>query len=213
MSESKRCLILAACPVEPALKRYWRPGDWVIACDAGWYNADELNLRPDLVLGDFDSSRPPRDPEWPVMTLPRVKDDTDTHYAARMAADEGYDEVTILGGLGGARLDHTIANLCTGLYLARRGVKTLLADGRTLVQYLLPDQPIELRREDWSYFSLFPLEGTAEGVCVRGAAYPLEGARLTVDWPLGVSNAFEEDVVTLSVERGAVAVFCVYEDQ
>ncbi len=38
--------------------------------------------------------------------LPHVKDDTDTQYAARWLLEQGYDEITLLGALGGARLEN-----------------------------------------------------------------------------------------------------------
>ena len=54
--------------------------------------------------------------------LPHVKDDTDTHYAARWLLEHGARSVTMLGALGGARMEHTLANIATGLFLAKNGV-------------------------------------------------------------------------------------------
>ena len=63
---------------------------------------------------------PPKPPETGhTIVLPHVKDDTDTHYAARWLLQQGAKSVTMLGALGGARMEHTLANLATGLYLAR----------------------------------------------------------------------------------------------
>lgn len=35
----KHALLLSAVPVDPAMKRYCRPGSFVVACDAGYRNA------------------------------------------------------------------------------------------------------------------------------------------------------------------------------
>lgn len=98
---SKRAIILSAVPVSTAVGRYVRPGDFIVACDAGYRNAERLDLRPDLIVGDFDSAPRPK-AEHETIVLPHVKDDTDTQYAARWLLEHGYDEITLLGALGGA---------------------------------------------------------------------------------------------------------------
>ena len=113
---SKRAIILSAVPVSTAVGRYVRPGDFIVACDAGYRNAERLDLRPDLIVGDFDSAPRPK-AEHETIVLPHVKDDTDTEYAAKLVSEKGFDEVLLLGGLGGRRVEHTLANLCTGLGL------------------------------------------------------------------------------------------------
>lgn len=79
---------------------------------------ERLDLRPDLIVGDFDSAPRPK-AEHETIVLPHVKDDTDTQYAARWLLEHGYDEITLLGALGGARLEHTLANLATGCTLPK----------------------------------------------------------------------------------------------
>ncbi len=91
--------------------------------------AERLGLRPDLIVGDFDSAPQPKT-DHETIVLPHVKDDTDTQYAAHWLLEHGYDEITLLGALGGARLEHTLANLSTGLGWGERGgVPTAWEDG------------------------------------------------------------------------------------
>ena len=113
-----RCVILSACPVSPELKRLLRPEDFIIACDAGYRNCEPLGCKPNIIVGDFDTAPCPAQ-EDDVIILPHVKDDTDTEYAAKLASEKGFDEALLLGVLGGRRLEHTLANLCTGLGLHR----------------------------------------------------------------------------------------------
>lgn len=80
---SRRAVILSAVPVSTALCRYVQPGDFVVACDAGYHNAERLDLRPDLIVGDFDSAPQPKT-EHETIVLPHVKDDTDTQYAGKL---------------------------------------------------------------------------------------------------------------------------------
>ncbi|MDD4850957.1 MAG: thiamine diphosphokinase, partial [Gemmiger sp.] len=141
------------------------------------------------------------------IVLPDVKDDTDNHYAARWLLEQGYTDITLLGALGGARMEHTFANIATGLYLAKHGVHVLLASPYSELHYLLPGHPLALQDRDaggrWQYLSLFPLEGTLRGVDIGGVYYPLHGATLTAEYPLGVSNEFTAPTATLQCQAGS----------
>ena len=89
--------------------------DCVIACDRGYLHARKMGIRPDLIIGDFDSAPFP-DVSVPVESYPARKDDTDTMLAVKHGLLKGFDRFVILGALGG-RLDHTIANLSVLEYL------------------------------------------------------------------------------------------------
>ena len=76
-----RAVVFSAVEVGPEMACYLQPGDFIVACDAGYRNAARLGVRPDLIVGDFDSApRPQTDRE--TIVLPHVKDDTDTQFAA-----------------------------------------------------------------------------------------------------------------------------------
>ena len=200
-------MILSAVPVSTALCRYVQPGDFVVACDAGYRNAEQLDLRPDLIVGDFDSAPQPKT-EHETIVLPHVKDDTDTEYAAKLVSEKGFDEVLLLGGLGGRRVEHTLANLCTGLGLEQRGVRTTLLDERSRITYVMPGETRCYPKEKYFFFSAFPMEGRAQGVCERGSYYELTDAELTASYPLGVSNEYAagSDCITISTRSGALVV-------
>ena len=204
---SRRAVILSAVPVSTALCRYVQPGDFVVACDAGYHNAERLDLRPDLIVGDFDSAPQPKT-EHETIVLPHVKDDTDTEYAAKLVSEKGFDEVLLLGGLGGRRVEHTLANLCTGLGLEQRGVRTTLLDERSRITYVMPGETRRYPKENYFFFSAFPMEGRAQGVYERGSYYELTDAELTASYPLGVSNEYAagSDCITISTRSGALVV-------
>lgn len=204
-----RCVILSACPVSSALKGLLRPDDFIIACDAGYENCRRLGCRANVVVGDFDSAPQPEEAAGEgLVVLPHVKDDTDTEYAAKLAASRGCDEALLLGALGGRRLEHTLANLCTGLGLERQGVRTTLQDERSRITYILPGQSRQYPKDAFFYLSVFPMEGRAEGVSIRGAFYELTDASLTSSYPLGVSNEYApgSDCVEISTRSGALVV-------
>ena len=59
--------------------------DFIIACDRGYVYARNAGIRPDLLVGDFDSYRGALPADVPVLDLPVEKDDTDTMAAVRWA--------------------------------------------------------------------------------------------------------------------------------
>lgn len=203
-----RCVILSACPVSPELKRLLRPDDFIIACDAGYRNCAPLDCKPNIILGDFDTAPCPVQQNDDIIVLPHVKDDTDTEYAARLASEKGFTEVLLLGALGGRRIEHTLSNLATGLGLEERGVRATLQDERSRITFVRSGETRAYPKEEFFYFSAFPMEGRAEGVCERGSYYELSDDVLVAGYPLGVSNEYAEgsDCITISTRKGALVV-------
>lgn len=209
-----RCVILSACPVSAALAPALRPDDTIIACDAGYRNCAPLGRRPDIIVGDFDTAPCPEQENDDIIILPHVKDDTDTEYAAKLASGKGFDEVLMLGALGGKRLEHTLANLCTGFGLEQRGVRAALLDERSRITFVMPGQSRRYPKGEYFYLSVFPMEGRAEGVCECGSFYELTDAVLTAGYPLGVSNEYADgsDCITISTQKGALVVVETKQD-
>ena len=129
--------------------------------------------------------------------------------AARLGLELGHREFHLYGGTGG-RLDHTLANLQTLLFLTRRGAEAWLYDRGARFTVLENGTRVLPAREE-GIFSVFAMDGPAEGVTVRGGKYPLENGALAEDLPLGVSNHFVGGPVKVRVERGAV-LLCIYDN-
>lgn len=209
-----RCVILSACLVSPELKRLLRPDDFIIACDAGYRNCAPLGCKPNIIVGDFDTAPCPAQEDDDIIILPHVKDDTDTEYAAKLASEKGFTEVLLLGALGGKRLEHTLSNLATGLGLEQRGVRATLQDERSRITFVRPGETRAYLKQEFFYFSVFPMEGRAEGVSEHGSYYELEDAVLTAGYPLGVSNEYAEgsDSITVSTRKGALVIVETVQD-
>lgn len=199
----KRCFIFAAGSFY-GLRERPVPGDLVIAADAGYLLCQRLAIAPDLVLGDFDSMPEPKG--VPVRRVPAEKDDTDAMLALKTGLEAGRKEFYLYGFTGGKRLDHTLANLQSLLFLRRAGARGFLY-GDDFVWTAIENEALTLRREvEWGLFSAFCLGDEARGVDEAGFQYPLQDARLTAAFPLGVSNHFVEPEATVSVRKGALLV-------
>ena len=200
----KRCFIFAAGTFF-GLREAPAAGDLVIAADAGYLVCQKLGIRPDLVLGDFDSMPVP-EYDGSIVRLPVEKDDTDTIAAVRTALQNGCKEIFIYGGTGGKRLDHTLANLQTLLFLRRKGARGYLYDDDFLWT-VIENESLTIRRSvEWGLFSAFCLGDRAEGIDETGFQYTLENGTLTPDFPMGVSNHIVAEEATVSVRSGALAV-------
>jgi len=196
----KRCFLFAAGTFY-GLRERPAPGDLILAADAGCRTCQSLGLQPDLVLGDFDSMPVPED-GVPVLQAPVEKDDTDTLLALRAGLARGCERFYLYGGTGGARSDHTLANLQALAFLRRQGARGYLYD-RNFVYTVLENETLTLRREvDWGLVSLFAMEREVRGVSLRGLQYPLTDAVLRSDFPLGVSNHFVAPEAEITVGDG-----------
>lgn len=203
--EEKRCVILCAGAIAPEDIEWANigPGDFVIAADGGYLHARKYGIRPDLIVGDFDSSADPGVLDIPIQRFSSHKDDTDCLLAVRRGLAEGCRRFAILGGLGG-RLDHTLANLQTLTFLADHGARgELKGDGSWLT--LLREESITLARRT-GYLSVFALNGPCTGVALRGTEYPLENGTLEPNFPLGTSNHIAAAQATVSVAQGDLLV-------
>lgn len=177
--------------------------DMVIAADGGWNVCKALGLDPDLLVGDFDSLG--ETPDFPrILRLPVEKDDTDMLRAVREGFLRGQREFHLLGGMGG-RTDHTIANLQTLAFIAKRGGRGwLYGSGEWFTA--VENGAITLEKREKGTFSVFCLGGDASGVTIRGGQYALSDAVLTADFPLGVSNHFTGEDVIISVQQGCLLI-------
>ena len=161
--------------------------DLVIAADGGLHLLETQGIRPDVTLGDFDSLGFVPQGEQ-VRIFPVVKDETDLMLACREGLSRGYRIFRLYGGLGGARISHTVANLQLLRWLADQGaVGTLYGKGCEVT--LLRERTVRFPAEQTGFLSLFAA-GEQAVATVRGAAYALEKGTLTGHFPLGVSNEF-----------------------
>ena len=217
-----RALILAdgLPPARAELDRAWP--DWdrdvalVIAVDGGARLADALGLPIDVWVGDGDSLggaglEDLRRRGVPVSLAATDKDQTDTELALLAAVDRGATRVTLIGVLGGPRLDHALANIfLLGHPLAGDAAIEILdptARIRLLAAGSEPDaiSRIELAGREGDLVSLVPLEDVA-GVTTTGLRFPLADATLMAGSSLTISNVRTDAHASVSLRTGRLLV-------
>ena len=183
----KRCVIVGGAPIEryDRIRAYLNPEkDYYIFCDCGLRHAAELNVTPDLIVGDFDShARPETSAE--TIVLPTVKDDTDTVHALNEAMERGYTDYLLIG-MTGRRLDHTLGNVYMLVHAFEHGMNALMIDDYSEIS-VVADKPVEID-DRMPFFSLINIAGRARGIYIEGAKYPLSNAEIKYDYQYGVSN-------------------------
>ncbi len=208
-----RCVIVGGAGIAgyDRINRTLREDDFGIYCDSGLRHLPHLRLNPGLIVGDFDSHPRPRSgPESKAETivLPREKDDTDTVYAVKEALRRGYEDFLLIGAAG-ARLDHTLGNISLLLYLDTLGKKACLLDDYSEMVIVSRD-PAEIP-DTFPYFSLLNISGTARGITITGAKYPLSGAEITCDYQYGISNeVLPGQTARVSVREGRLLLIRVF---
>lgn len=195
----KNCMIFCAAGFN-GLAQPLLPDDLVIAADGGLRHIQTLGLKPDIILGDFDSlGHVPAGAE----VFPVEKDDTDAMLSIKKGLSLGCDTFYLYGALDGPRLDHTIANLQALIYLADRG-KTGYLIGNDYIIRSLVGEKLEFPSHFTGILSVFCLGPEAGGVTIRGTKYEASNAILTAGFPLGVSNHFIGTPASVSVETGTL---------
>lgn len=185
----RRCVIVGGASIGDyrTVGAMLRQDDYVIYCDCGLRHMDGLGAEPDLIVGDFDSySNPEMGTE--TIVLPCEKDDTDTVFAVKEAIKRGFEDFLLVGVVG-ERLDHTLGNVSILLMLDSTGKKGTIIDDYSEIEIVSDrcEKPCIID-DSYVYFSLINISGTARGVTIRGAKYPLENAEITCEYQYGVSN-------------------------
>ena len=195
----KTCIIFCAGEFDK-LAAPIETDDYILAADGGLRHLNKLGLVPNGIIGDFDSlGYVPEGAE----VFPVEKDDTDAMLAAKKGLELGFRNFLFYGSLDGPRLDHTVANFQTLQYLADRGAVGYLI-GKDHMVTVLKDGTITFPARDAGILSVFCMGADGSGVTIRGAKYELEDGTLTAGFPLGVSNHFIGNDVTVSVEQGSL---------
>ncbi len=205
----QRCVIVGGAGIREyqRIRESLRGDDWFVYCDGGLKHVQELGREPNLIVGDFDShEQPATDTE--TIVLPCEKDDTDTVYAVKEAVRRGFRDFLLIG-VTGERFDHTFGNISLLLYLDSLGIPACILDDYSEMS-IISRGTAEVK-EDCSWFSLLNISGTAKGITIRGAKYPLTDGEITSEYQYGISNeVLPGETVRVSVREGRLLLVKVF---
>ena len=183
-------------------------GDFIVCCDGGARHTYAMQITPDLILGDFDSSDSAitthyREANVPFAVFPAEKDYTDMELAIHHALDNGASEIWIWGGTGG-RMDHTLANMHVLLQALEKGVTAILADEQNTVRAM--QDHLTLEAPVGTLVSLLPADSIVTGITTTNMYYPLYGETLKAGETRGISNVMTDTRAAITAESGRLFV-------
>lgn len=193
------------------------PIDAIVCADSGLDHALALGLRPDVVIGDFDSATPNAlahgaSMNVEVISMPTDKDRTDTELALALANERGATEIDVLWG-GGDRFDHVLGVVAA---MAGPGLATIdhlrLHVGRDLMHVVHGPRRFATEFAKSTTVSLIPIAGSAHGVTTTGLRWNLSDETLWGHDARGVSN-IALGAVTVAVDSGVLAVVVPWEQE
>jgi thiamine pyrophosphokinase len=210
-------------PSRAALDAAW-PG-WddgvvdVVAADGGFARARALGFEVALLVGDLDSLDPgdlvaatAMAPMPEIRQVPAAKDESDTELAILAALERGASRITLLGGFGGPRLDHALANVWLLAHPALAEARLVLLDERARVSLVsapgLDGRPVSrpLPGPTGGMVSLLPFGGDVVGLTTHGLRYPLRDEPLRAGPARGLSNVREDADAGLTLRAGHLLV-------
>lgn len=198
----KKCVIVGAGDFF-SLRNPIENDTYVIAADGGFDYLKRESIKPNLVIGDMDSTGFDII-DANAIVLPCQKDDTDMLAAIRQGLDKGYRYFEMYGALGG-RLDHTIANIQCLLFLKNNGAHGIIYGKEDSLQ-LIRNEKIDFDEYKRGYISVFAYGGEAKGVTEKGLMYEVADVTLIPSIPIGVSNEFIGKKAYVEVKEGNLLI-------
>ncbi len=204
-----RCVIIGGgdCTAE-LLKANITENDYIICADSGYDIANEANIIPDLLIGDFDSIKSVPE-NIDKITLPVEKDVTDSVAAFNEGRKHGFKSFVLFGGTGG-RFEHTFANISLMANASKSGNCFLIIDNEHIFRSIT-NSSIKIEKKENQQISVFAYGNKAFGVTEKGFHYPLNDYTLDpFDGALGTSNDIIDDYGEISVKNGTIIIVETY---
>ena len=178
----------------------WSP--LVVVLDSAMERVMELDIKVDVLLGDFDRDFNPKKyqtEQFPIEIIHTPdQNKTDLEKAFDYLIARNIPAVNVVWATG-RRADHTITNI-TNISRYRDALKIVILDDHSKV-FLLPK-----KFEKWypanTPISLIPI-GHVTGIHSSNLFYPLQDDTLTIGYRTGSSNHVAQDgIVTIEHDEG-----------
>lgn len=185
--------------------------DYVVCADGGLEKAKKLGLKPDLILGDFDSVDSDllekyKQLKIETVTFPSEKDYTDMELAVEYAVQKGFKHV-IMTGASGTRLDHTLANIQLLEKYHDLGIDIEIIDNNNHIKIISDNTDINIRYKKGYFVSMVPVTETIEGLTLEGFKYPLCNVIVKRGTAFLISNEITQKFGRIILKKGTALVF------
>ena len=178
----------------------WSP--LVVVLDSAIHRVLDLNIKVDVLLGDFDrdfDAEKIRKEQYPLeIVYTPDQNKTDLEKAFDYLIKRGFPAANVIWATG-RRADHTISNI-TNIVRFREQLKIVIIDDYSKI-FLLP-KTYEKWYSKGTPISLIPV-GVALGISTQNLKYSLDNESLTIGYRSGSSNEVEQDgIVRITYQEG-----------
>ncbi len=191
-----------------------RSGTLVIGADGGAARAQAAGVRVHIVVGDLDSIEPAalarlETAGAEVRRARPDKDESDTELAILTAHERVTGPIVVLGALGGARMDHELANVLLLAHPRLGGRDVTILEQDTTIRCIGTDTGpgrVALTGEPGDLVTLLAIGGPVEGVTTHELRYPLRAETLIPGPARGLSNELLGTTASVTTVRGRLLV-------
>lgn len=181
------------------------PDAIVIAADGGAHIAAALGLKVDYIIGDMDSLEPDELAQFEaagvqIRRYAEEKNETDLELALMFAAEQGIEQMRILGATGG-RIDQMLGNIYLLALPVLVGRDVRLVAGAQETWLLEPGENL-IEGAAGDTLSLLPLSGAVHGIRTQNLYYPLNDEMLPFGPARGISNVMTGAQARVWVREG-----------
>ena len=199
--------------IKQTIENYDRKQITITACDRGYVVCKSLGLKPDFIIGDFDSSpegtyEQALEEGCPLVRLNPIKDDSDSEAAINLVIENTTEgDIVFLAGTG-TRLDHVLGNIALLGMALKKGRRVILLDKTNRIQMLTSGQSLTIKKgaQHGKYISLMPYMGPVKGLTLEGFKYSLNNHDIFGFSTLTVSNEISENEGTIRFAEGYLIV-------
>jgi len=203
----KKCIILAngKPPQKSVIKFLMRKNfDTLICADGGSNSAKKLNLIPDFIIGDLDSSKESTlkffNKKSKIIRIKR-QNDTDVEKCLKFAIKNKASEALLLG-VTGDRLDHTFCNIGIVLKFFSKIKLSIVAENSFLTAY---KNKVELKTIPGETISIYGFDSKTK-IISKGLRFPLKNIALPFGERESTSNVAISNKVSLKISGGIIFV-------
>ena len=206
-----KCLIMSGGvkPEDKIIMKYANYCDLIIGVDKGCNYLYNLDIKPDYIVGDFDSSNTEVVEELEKRGSIKYKykcekDFTDSEEAFEVAISSGVTEIYFLGATG-QRFDHTLGNLGLLLKALKSNVRAEIIDDMN--KMLLVNTNTNIKNEkEYKYISFLAYNETIKEFSINKAKYELNKYNLEVGDSRTVSNEFVSEEIGIELSNGNILI-------
>lgn len=204
---NKKCIIIADAPetnIKYVKDIVLKENIYVICADGGIKHAEKLGIKPDLIIGDFDSAGKINS-QYEIIRLRPEKDDSDTQSCFNEAIKRGYDDITLVCACGG-RIDHFLCNISLLENAFNTGIECRIVDSQNVVSIHKGGKQKYKKDINYKYVGIIPIDKEISGVTLQGLKYPLLNVTINRTKIISISNEPIQDEFTIEIKKGRALV-------